>query len=598
MEATAASSSAGGQQTNIAAEEATFAAAFAAAEAAAASSSAGGNRTKIAAEEATSAAASAAAEAAAASSAGVQRPSVVADEATSAVARADLLPLNSAISPKLSISIPKHGPLLKQQPRSISLPSLFSLLMFAVATLAVYALGPTFVFGFFGVVDLPDQLPACDGSQYIFQCECGPGQEADGASWWKLVTKNHCDACDEHEFKPARGNYPCAACAPFEVGAGNGTACDLCPAGTTRRFTPSGSAGSVCAPCPANTYFSDLDGCPACPRDSWSKEGSGRCAACALGTYRGASDAACKMCPQNSFKDPAVRGACSACAVDTFSPRGSLACSACPRGHFRGASDLACKMCPQNLFKDPAVHGACSACDVDTFSSQGAVTCSACPRGYFRGASDEECSPCPRNTYKPDPALDSSRKPGGCEKCGNLEFTEGAGLVGRAACVCVVGTTRHYHADGDASLDCARCPDKTYKNSTGDRPCTPIDACMQAVEPTRHAQTFLGKDCHAQSLVSSGQGFFNLPSLKALDVFLVRTGLAVDEVVFTLKESFRTLLDTLMNRLFADEPVRKDEEPPPRSDPWQKSHEAKACPFESEEAVLQSAKVIFVLKSC
>lgn len=177
--------------------------------------------------------------------------------------------------------------------------------------------------------------------------------------------------------------------------------------------------------------------------------------------------------------------------------------------------------------------------------------------------------------------------------CGSLEFTEGTGLMGRASCVCVMGATRHNHDDGDASWDCTRCPDKTYKNSTGDTPCTPIDSCMQAVEPTRHAQIFLGLDCHAQALVSSGQGYFNLPSLKALDVFLVRTGLAVDEVVVTLKESFRALLDNLMNSLFGGEPVRKDEEPLPRSDPWQKSHEARACPFKSEEAVLQSAKVIY-----
>jgi hypothetical protein len=206
----------------------------------------------------------------------------------------------------------------------IAVARLFAVILLLATAFAVYEIGPVFVFGFFGLVDLPDELPECDGTQYIFQCECAPGQEADGASWWKLVTKNHCTQCDEHEFKPARGNWACLACAPFEVGVDNGTECALCPVGTTRRHAPGGSTGSVCMPCPANTYFNGFDGCSTCALDSWSIEGSVGCTACIPGAYKGTSDHKCKSCPQNTFKDPAVLGECSMCSADFFSPRGQV----------------------------------------------------------------------------------------------------------------------------------------------------------------------------------------------------------------------------------------------------------------------------------
>jgi len=243
----------------------------------------------------------------------------------------------------------------------------------AVALLAVVlrAVGARFVLAFFGVVDLPDSYPVCvPGEHFVWQCECGPGMEADDPSWYSiLVARDHCTTCDAHEFKAGRGNFLCSQCPAAQRGTKDRTSCKACPLGSTRAHpTRTGVVGASCEPCPPNSFLRG-DRCEVCGPDSEAPGGGvAVCTPCPPGHVRaaGLGPGGCAACDVNAFADPlASPGLCLPCSGLAFTPGpasvGRASCK-CLQGATRNDPAGECQPCPANSYKNTTGNGACTPC--------------------------------------------------------------------------------------------------------------------------------------------------------------------------------------------------------------------------------------------
>ena len=146
-----------------------------------------------------------------------------------------------------------------------------------VATLVIFlllgswALGPHLLLGVLRIVDLPDYLPLCDGTQFFIACECRPGTHATGATWRAIVSRTHCKLCDVNSAKAERGNGRCVACSATQFANRGAITCSACKPGHTR--VGEGGLGPVCKRCPANTALGKW-GCEACKPDTTSAVGA------------------------------------------------------------------------------------------------------------------------------------------------------------------------------------------------------------------------------------------------------------------------------------------------------------------------------------
>ena len=269
----------------------------------------------------------------------------------------------------------------------------------------------------------PSFLPLCDGTLFFPLCKCAPGQGFE-LTFAALSSRTQCSLCRKNEYKPHTGNTACLKCPLYQETTNIGqTSCRACKSGHTRQRdtegTASGSPSSPCRPCPKNSYLPD------------------------------------------------PHGTCLGCPVNHFSPEGSTQCQRCPPGHTRVGKSEECTPCPALTYFDGT---ACADCPVDTFSPPGSSTCAPCPANEVRPRYKPSCRPCERNLYK------HPTKPGVCHTCGPFAFTQGPGKTSPQDCICLAGATRAGGGGGggnDPSV-CTRCPEATWKNTTGDGACTPV----------------------------------------------------------------------------------------------------------------------------
>eukprot|EP00947_MAST-08B_sp_MAST-8B-sp1_P002576 g2576.t1 len=258
---------------------------------------------------------------------------------------------------------------------------LLASVLFALLAAATFVLGPHFILASFSLVKL-DQ-PICDGTLYIFQCQCGPGQESDQATWSNLFRKGHCSPCDLNEFKMEKGNWGCSRCPAHTTSPKGGTECSKCPKGTARRLY----YGKKCMPCPANTFVDHgiPSGCADCAAHWRSEKGSLACSKCPKGTVRPSQSLKkyCQKCPVNTFVNHESYTGCEACAAHEVSDEGALECSACAVGKIRPShsSKEGCQKCPANTKVDHATYDGCRDCKAHTFSAKGATECKECAEG-------------------------------------------------------------------------------------------------------------------------------------------------------------------------------------------------------------------------
>jgi hypothetical protein len=195
---------------------------------------------------------------------------------------------------------------------------------------------------------LPD---ASDASTLV----CAPG------SVYSAATKA-CSACPAGSFAAA-GDALCSPC-PFHTynDRTGQSACTGCAAGTERYVSGGLSQQSTacCDPSPQS-------GCSVCSHGSSSVPGQ-PCAKCAAGTYRDTyAPGPCKLCPSgtaSSVAGAALASACVACPRGTFSINGSATCRPCPLRTYGNAAGLGdCLPCPAGT----------------TTTQTGSVQCSAAP---------------------------------------------------------------------------------------------------------------------------------------------------------------------------------------------------------------------------
>ena len=309
-----------------------------------------------------------------------------------------------------------------------------------------------------------------------------------------------CVACARGQFKAEPGAAACAPCSEHATTLGlAATAAAECSC--TPGFTPSGQdeSGVACAPCATDTHKNRTANAPCapCTPHSSAPAGSRNASMCRCDSeYVAAGDGSCDRVCAAGFEaagGPDGEAACAGCAPGTFkSERGDDACTLCPAHAFSTArnqtsvysclceagyrwtvdsSGVACVPCAAGTFNSLVNATECYTCDRGPTT---ATTCPqllrapagfeawlggirACPANHFQDGTSDACTPCPAPST----------------------YSAGGGLTSARECVCAVGYTRS--PDGV----CAACGLGSYKDSSGDSPCTVCTANAQTMLPSR-----------------------------------------------------------------------------------------------------------------
>ncbi len=159
-----------------------------------------------------------------------------------------------------------------------------------------------------------------------------------------------------------------------------------------------------------------------CKRGFGFSASTGRCMACAAGTYSPGGMAPCLTCVAlghgpNAYVDArrsasgcvacgvqaelvpatASTGAgCRRCAEGWFVPPGATACRGCDNvKQYYSGSGTACVDCPLGTFKRAPADAACTLCPANTYRGRTAqATCTQCPNGTRHSVNRTVCAAC------------------------------------------------------------------------------------------------------------------------------------------------------------------------------------------------------------
>ena len=342
-------------------------------------------------------------------------------------------------------------------------------------------------------------------------------------------------------------------------------------------------------PCPANTFVDHgiPSGCADCAAHWTSEKGSLACSKCPKGTVRPSQSLKkyCQKCPVNTFVNHESYTGCEACAAHEVSDEGALECSACSRGKVRPShsSKKGCQKCPANTKVDHDTYDGCRNCKAHTFSAKGATECKECAEGTVRPSrrSKGECKPCPRNTYR------SKRGRTGCHECPVLEFSgEGAEI-----CECRRGAWRPGSAASRRKTPCAECPQGTFKNVSGDAPCTTVRRGF--VESPGHDREVPGTSWKDAEVWSPATPLRRI-GLGIVEQALAYTGLHAYAVASKISAKLREVLQFFYSSLFGGEAGFQHEYYKSGGDSntrgWESAEggareKKKLCPFSDADAV-------------
>lgn len=310
-------------------------------------------------------------------------------------------------------------------------------------------------------------------------CRYGSSTEATGAD-----TENYCKCIPGFENEVHELDV-CSECdiGKYRLGYANLESCTTCPVGSTTTETGAdevadcecaagytGSGGSTCTECDANSYKSSVGNvaCDACNTGATSPTGSTATThcACTVSGYTGANGTQCvcdlghtgtdcEQCDVNTYKDVTGDAACSDCDPNAISPAGSTASTACQCDvGYHGQNGGLCTECDANYYKDSVGDALCTGCPNNTHSLAASDSRDDClaDAGYYGFGSS--VSACPPNSHSDTESTQSTD----C-KC-NQGYT---GPDGGACVACVEGTFKNVTGSGF----CYSCGGDAYHSLPG-----------------------------------------------------------------------------------------------------------------------------------
>ena len=320
------------------------------------------------------------------------------------------------------------------------------------------------------------------GSDALTDCECDPGHVliADGcarcaAGKFDNGETEQCSECAGGTYTDQPGRTVCAECGSDSASHDTPHVACQCNAGFALD-----AAG--CAECAADTY-KDVhgdQGCTPCQTNSQSpagateqqhcqckrgyrQEGGSVCAACGVGEFSDALDAAeCSACEPGTFNDEEAQTECGPCWADSQSNAELSGCD-CLEGFappLPGSDPPRCQECEANSFKSVVGNEQCGPCPTDSVSEPGssALAQCLCNPGFF--LDDGACRACERGSHKGWTGNDA------CTPCAPTYTTEFLQNTGPEACVC---RPAHEPTGGE----CAACRADTYKAEFSNGACSP-----------------------------------------------------------------------------------------------------------------------------
>lgn len=345
-------------------------------------------------------------------------------------------------------------------------------------------------------------------SQYGFcLCEVGYTSSPPGSQ----VSRPSCLECPSNTFKDLPGQQSCLPCLLYFESEAASTHQSDCLCSVGYGFT---GLYDACVPCQAGTYKPTVgnaehgDDCTACPAHTFSGENSSLlgdcicnagfrrdslelgCVACDLGEFKPeAGEAACGICPANTYNPYSHATQCQQCYNFSTSPAGSSAiadcvcdsgyvleadeCVPCLPGSYADAQIQQCIECIAGSYTAVPAQDVCVACPVNSHTHSHPYVGCDCNTGYK--CRDEfgtsiclygECEACSAGTYN---ALNASSS--ACSDC-QANSISTAAATHEADCQCIHG----YRQDG-ASV-CVSCNAGTYSDTLDALSCSPCDGLL------------------------------------------------------------------------------------------------------------------------
>ena len=339
-------------------------------------------------------------------------------------------------------------------------------------------------------LECPSGTSSEAASTSIGHCSCKPGYSA-------IADGVECTACPENHYKAESGPGQCSACASTTGSYAGSTSCN-CAEGFTR--TP---GGNTCSLCPEATYKDWIgDGaCGQCDSTRISPIGSTSANACKCKYfYQDCDDARecdintqcslesnskCFQCSPGQFITNDVEcGRCYQCPGASISNTGNGSSSCvCAAGFVRHRFGH-CIMCPHHTYKDSNRDGPCTQCPShSSYPYNGAVTVEKCKcdEGYWGTHRTLKNGDTPKFYYERGCYLVQAgyyqgmiQYEGGAYEGGFTLFAPcpantnaSAGSPSIDNCTCIEGYTA-----SESGVACTACATSTYKNFTGNLPCS------------------------------------------------------------------------------------------------------------------------------
>jgi len=222
---------------------------------------------------------------------------------------------------------------------------------------------------------------------------------------------DRCQPCPRGQFSDAPNSGTCTTCLAGQYAAVTGSsACSLCEIGKyladdglnlTKHDEPgdcklcegglvSSDDRSTCEPCPAGTAVKNISSeftCVACPLGHFSKGGTDRCEACAVGQYAPINGSSvCLRCSPPRWTSASGSPYCDACRSRYYLTDSSLGSNV--EGTWGSKNDQEAEHCTPDRVGNAMVGGACCECPVGAKCKVGSTKDSMnIKEGYYRHSS-------------------------------------------------------------------------------------------------------------------------------------------------------------------------------------------------------------------
>lgn len=400
-------------------------------------------------------------------------------------------------------------------------------------------------------LDCPSHSSSDPGSGSFADCLCHLGYE---------LQEDLCQPCDIGFYKDTTGSSACQQCPEDTRTATTASiVCEPCPVNADPRedlltcdcVDGYGHVGAAdadvpnCQACAIGEYYTATSsgppthrtGCEECPGNSTTqaiasanlldcfcnagfvvRDDVHACVACEAGKYKSTigfdHDAACVLCPVNSFSETEASVDVTACMCNAgyTGVYGGL-CEACPAGKYKSArGSEACQDCAADTYSDTEASTVCTDCIPNSLSPVGSPSSDSCVCDHTSGWSEKDVGPgeprecvncqagkyvnqysqcvaCSAGTYT---ALPGATVCLACASNTTSIVNESVGVLA-TECVCVKG----FKCRGGVDVchdDCVRCPQHTFKDYVGYA--ASCEACPLHSQAPPQSDTFAACQCN------------------------------------------------------------------------------------------------------